>query len=57
MVSFFGLLFSNHAGMESIAHFMLIGMPLCFLTSVTVLPAAAKLTAGRAGHQLRSSNN
>lgn len=49
MVSFFGLLFSNHAGMESIAHFMLIGMPLCFLTSVTVLPAAAKLTAGRAG--------
>lgn len=44
-VSFFGLLFTDHAGMESIGRFMLIGVPICFVTSVTMLPAAAKLLA------------
>ena len=46
-VSFIGLLLTDHAGMESIAYFMLMGVPFCFVASVTVLPAAAKLLAGR----------
>ena len=46
-VSFITLLFTDHPGLEGIAHFMLVGMPLCFILSVTVLPAAAKLMAGR----------
>lgn len=45
-VSFVTLLFTDHPGLEGIAHFMLIGIPLCFVLSVTVLPAAAKLMAG-----------
>jgi predicted RND superfamily exporter protein len=43
VISFIGLLMTNHAGMESIAYFMLMGVPLCFIASVTVLPAAALL--------------
>lgn len=43
VMSFVGLLLTDHAGMESIAYFMLIGVPLCFLASITALPAAAKL--------------
>jgi predicted RND superfamily exporter protein len=43
VISFIGLLMTNHAGMESIAYFMLMGVPLCFVASVTVLPAAALL--------------
>lgn len=46
-VSFAALLFTNHSGLESIAHFMLVGIPLCFLTSVTMLPAAVKISIDR----------
>ena len=46
-VSFAALLFTEHSGLESIAHFMLVGIPLCFLTSVTMLPAAEKLIMDR----------
>jgi hypothetical protein len=46
-VSFAGLLFTDHAGLESIAHFMLLGIPLCFLASITVIPAAATLMLRR----------
>ncbi|MFP6584768.1 MAG: MMPL family transporter, partial [Candidatus Hydrogenedentota bacterium] len=42
-VSFLALLFTDHSGLESIANFMLVGVPLCFLTSVTMVPAAATL--------------
>ena len=42
-VSFITLLFTDHAGLESVARFMLIGIPACFITSVTLIPAAAKL--------------
>lgn len=45
-ISFLGLLFSDHRGMEHIGIFMLIGMPLCFIASVTMIPAAAKLWNG-----------
>jgi len=47
VISFIGLLFTNHPGMESIAYFMLMGVPLCFVASVTVLPAAATLLEGK----------
>jgi hypothetical protein len=33
------LLFTRHPGLESIATLMLVGLPLCLLASVTVLPA------------------
>ncbi len=46
-VSFLGLLLTNHAGMESIAYFMLMGVPMCFITSVTMIPAAVKLLERR----------
>ncbi len=42
-LSFAGLLFSNHYSMEALAKFMLIGVPVCFLTSVTIVPALALL--------------
>ena len=42
-VSFLALLFTDHAGLESIANFMLVGVPMCFLTSVTMVPAAAMI--------------
>lgn len=45
VVSFVSLLFINHAGLESIAHFMMIALPMCFIASVTLLPAVAKLWA------------
>jgi predicted RND superfamily exporter protein len=38
------LLFTRHPGIESIAILMLVGLPLCLLASVTVLPACAVLT-------------
>lgn len=44
-VSFITLLFTNHAGLEGIAWFMLIGIPICFVASITVLPATAKILA------------
>jgi len=43
VISFIGLLFTNNAGLESISYFMLMGVPLCFVASVTALPAAAML--------------
>jgi predicted RND superfamily exporter protein len=46
-VSFAALLFTEHSGLESIAHFMLVGIPLCWLTSVTMLPAAVKILMDR----------
>jgi predicted RND superfamily exporter protein len=46
-VSFVVLLFTNHAGLEGISWFMLLGMPLCLVASVTVLPAVAKLLVRR----------
>ena len=35
------LLFSRHPGIESVAILLLVGLPLCMLASVTVLPALA----------------
>ena len=37
------LLFSRHPGIESVAILLLVGLPLCLLASVTVLPAFAVL--------------
>jgi uncharacterized protein len=39
--SFCTLLLSDHAGLESMALVLLIGLPLCLLASITLLPAAA----------------
>jgi predicted RND superfamily exporter protein len=41
--SFGVLLFSNHPGMESMAYTMLLGLPLCLLGSMTLIPAMAVL--------------
>ena len=38
-VSFGVLLFSNHPGIESMSLALLLGLPLCLITSTTVLPA------------------
>jgi predicted RND superfamily exporter protein len=46
-VSFVVFLFTDHAGLEGISWFMLISMPVCFIASVVVLPAVAKLLAHR----------
>lgn len=46
-VSFAALLFTEHSGLESIAHFMLAGIPMCFLASITMLPAAEKVLMDR----------
>jgi len=46
-LSFIGLFFSDHRGLESMAQYMAIGMPLCFIASVTVLPAVAKIWRGK----------
>ena len=40
-VSFATLLFTNHAGMEGMALVVLVGLPLCLIASVTVVPALA----------------
>lgn len=45
-ISFVGLFWSNHYGLESMAQFMSLGVPLCFISSVTALPAAIKLISG-----------
>ena len=42
-VSFGVLLFSNHPGIESMSLALLLGLPLCLLTSTTVLPALKTL--------------
>jgi preprotein translocase subunit SecF len=41
--SVFTLLFSSHPGIESIAILLLVGLPLCLLASVVVVPALATL--------------
>ncbi len=41
--SFSVLLFSNHPGMESMAMCLILGLPLCLLASVTLIPAVAVL--------------
>ena len=41
--SVLGLLFSNHAGMEHLAIVFLVGLPLCLLASITLVPALAVL--------------
>lgn len=37
------LLFTNHAGLESLALVLLIGLPVCLLASITLVPALAVL--------------
>ena len=39
--SFCVLLVSNHPGMESMAWTLLIGLPICFIASATLIPALA----------------
>ena len=41
--SFGILLFANHAGLESMALVVLIGLPICLLASVMLVPAAATI--------------
>lgn len=45
--SFAVLLFTNHPGLESMALVMLVGLPLCFLASVSTLPAVAAVWGRR----------
>jgi len=39
--SFAVFLFTDHAGLEGMALVLLVGLPLCLLASVTVIPALA----------------
>ena len=48
-VSFSALLFTNHAGMESMAMVMLIGLPICLAASISTLPALAVVLGIRGG--------
>jgi predicted RND superfamily exporter protein len=48
-ISFAALLFTDHVGLESMAWVMLLGVPACFLASITTLPALAQVI----GRQLR----
>jgi len=41
------LLFIHHSGIESMAILLLIGLPLCLVASVTLLPACAVLFDAR----------
>lgn len=41
--SFSVMLFANHPGMESMALCLLLGLPMCLLASVTLIPAGAVL--------------
>jgi predicted RND superfamily exporter protein len=52
--SFSVLMFADHAGMEGMAKVMLIGLPVCLLASVSLVPALAVLTA-QAGSTSRAS--
>ena len=45
--SFATLMFTDHAGMEGMTLVLLVGLPICLAASVTVIPAAAVLTARR----------
>ena len=49
--SFCVLLASNHPGMESMALTLLIGLPICFFASATLVPALAVLFGLREGPQ------
>ncbi len=42
-ISFGVLIFANHPGMESMAIALLCGLPLCLLSSVTLIPALSTL--------------
>ena len=48
-ISFGVLMFSNHAGMESMAQTLLFGLPVCFISSATLIPACAVLLGMRKG--------
>jgi uncharacterized protein len=41
--SFVVTLFANHTGLESMGKIMLLGLPICLLTSVMIIPALATL--------------
>ena len=49
--SFCVLLASNHPGMESMAWTLLIGLPICFVASATLIPALAVLLKIRSAPQ------
>jgi hypothetical protein len=49
------LLFSRHPGIESVAILLLVGLPLCMLASVTVLPALAMVLRVRRGSRDQSA--
>lgn len=46
--SFAVMLFTDHAGLESMALVLLIGLPLCLLATVTLVPALAAVLPWRA---------
>ena len=46
-VSFGVLLFSNHPGIESMSLALLLGLPLCLITSTTVLPGTRVFIVSR----------
>ncbi len=41
--SFATLMFTDHAGMEGMTLVLLVGLPICFVASITMVPAAASL--------------
>jgi predicted RND superfamily exporter protein len=43
------LLFTRHPGIESLAILLLVGLPLCLLASLTLLPACAVLLRTQQG--------
>ena len=51
MIGFGSLLFAYHRGLQSIALVAVIGMGLCLITSVTVLPAFLQALEDRSQKQ------
>jgi hypothetical protein len=49
------LLFTRHPGLESMAILLLVGLPLCLLASVTLLPACAVLMHAQSLTRRRAS--
>ena len=43
VISVSTLLFTGHAGLEGMAVVLLLGLPLCLLASITLLPALVTL--------------
>jgi preprotein translocase subunit SecF len=41
------LLFTDHPGIESVAILLLVGLPLCLLASIILVPACAGVCLGR----------